>query len=139
MHVTVIRDTASRAERELPQPHLHFPRFSPDGRSLAGMLHDGQVTICPVNGGVCSALAKAYALSPVCWSNDMRRVYFLRQGTGSIHQLWSVGVDGAGEHKHFDMGRFRGIDVFFDVSSRGEVVWAPMTPGRQELWTANLR
>jgi hypothetical protein len=69
----------------------------------------------------------------------MTRVYFLRQASGAIHQLWSVGVDGAGERKHFDLGRFRAIDVFFDVSSRGEVVWAPMIPGRQELWTASLR
>jgi eukaryotic-like serine/threonine-protein kinase len=138
-HVTVIRDSASSTERELPQPHLHFPRFSPDGRSLAGMLHDGQVTVCPVSGGMCSALAKAYRLSPVCWSSDMRRVYFLRQGPGAIHEVWSVGVDGAGEQKHFGLGRFRGIDVFFDLSSLGEVVWAPMTPGRQELWTAKLR
>jgi hypothetical protein len=37
------------------------------------------------------------------------------------------------------MGPFRNIDVAFDVSPRGEVVWGEYIEGRHELWQATLR
>jgi hypothetical protein len=37
------------------------------------------------------------------------------------------------------MGPFRGIDVNFDVSRTGEIVWNEYLEGRHELWQATLR
>ena len=49
----VIRDVKTGQEHELPQPHKHFCRFSPDGRWIAGSEHDGSVVVCPADGGAC--------------------------------------------------------------------------------------
>ena len=37
------------------------------------------------------------------------------------------------------MGPYRAIDVTFDVSRDGEIVWSEYIEGRQELWQASLR
>jgi hypothetical protein len=61
----------------------------------------------------------------------------MRGAAGDASQeLWSIRVDGTEERKHHDLGTFRPIDRFFDVSARDEVVWAPSSQGRRELWIA---
>lgn len=48
--------------------------------------------------------------------------------------------DGANQRKVFDrMGPYRPIDVTFDVSPNGEIVWGEHIEGRYELWHALLR
>jgi hypothetical protein len=37
------------------------------------------------------------------------------------------------------MGPYRAIDVTFDVSPNGEIVWSEYIEGRYELWQAILR
>jgi hypothetical protein len=59
--------------------------------------------------------------------------------TGSDQEVWSVALDGRDERKERDIGSLRAIDRFFDLSITGEIVFAPVTEGRRELWTAKLR
>ena len=48
--------------------------------------------------------------------------------------------DGGDQRKLFDrMGPYRSIDVAFDVSRNGEIVWSEYMEGRPELWQAILR
>jgi hypothetical protein len=71
----------------------------------------------------------------------------LRQGFGgaafanpALNELWSMPPDGGEERKLFDrMGPYRAIDVTFDVSPNGEIVWSEYIEGRYELWQAILR
>ena len=50
-----------------------------------------------------------------------------------------MALDGRDERKERDIGSHRPIDRFFDLSITGEIVFAPVTEGRRELWTARLR
>ena len=38
-----------------------------------------------------------------------------------------------------NLGVFRSIDRFFDVSSKGVAVWTPFIAGQQQMWTATLK
>jgi eukaryotic-like serine/threonine-protein kinase len=137
----VVRDVRTGQEHELPQPHKHLCRFSPDGRWIAGSEHDGSVVVCPPDGGACRTVAKATPTSPVAWAGDGARLYFLRapEGRAGRRDLWSAGVDGSGERLEGTLGRFRLIDTFFDVSADGHVVWSPFQQGRRELWAAEIK
>ena len=80
------------------------------------------------------------AVGSVNWSPDDTRLYFLRgPATGSDQEVWSVALDGRDERKERDIGSLRAINRFFDLSITGEIVFAPVTEGRRELWTARLR
>ena len=138
---TIIREIASGRERDLPQPHLHQPRFSPDGRSILGSAHDGSVVICDLDANTCRAAAvKANSAGPVAWSGDGKRVFFMRGSAPSAPQeLWSIGLDGSSERKERDLGRFRAIDRFFDVSVRDDVVWTRWVAERPEIWVGQIR
>jgi hypothetical protein len=37
------------------------------------------------------------------------------------------------------MGPYHRIDVIFDVSRQGEIIWSAFVEGRHELWQATLR
>lgn len=136
---TLIRDLATGQERALT-PHLHYARFSRDGNWIAGTRHDSRVVVCSVGDLRCQPVGTTDWLSTVAWSGDDSRVYFLRGATRTATQeLWSVGVVSRDERKHAEIGPFRGIDRYFDVSPAGEIVWAPFTAGRSELWAAMIR
>lgn len=64
-------------------------------------------------------------------------MYFLRAAaTGGTQELWSIRIDGSDEHWVADLGRFRAIDRYFDISQEGVVTWAPFHPGWPQVWTA---
>lgn len=68
------------------------------------------------------------------------RIYFLRPAlNGGVQQLWTIAVDGTDERLVADLGAFRPIDVFFDVSRAGLIAWAPLKAGQPELWTATIK
>ncbi|MGH9384266.1 MAG: protein kinase domain-containing protein [Vicinamibacterales bacterium] len=135
---TVVYDIASGGEIEFPEPPLNFPRFSHDGRHISGWFRDGSVGFCKADGNDCRTVSRG--ASPVVWSSDDARLYFLRgSATGSDQEVWSVALDGQGERKERNIGTVRAIDRFFDLSVKGEIVSAPVTEGRRELWTAKLR
>ena len=86
------------------------------------------------------AVAETDWTTTVAWSGDDSYVYFLRGADRtSLQQVWSVNVKNGDERRHGEIGPFRGIDRFFDVSPSGEIVWAPYRSGRSELWTAAIR
>lgn len=137
---TVVHEIADARERELQGPYLSIPGFSTDGRWIVGIRRDRSIAICGTETGACRTVLQLDAFSPVQWSGDGSPLYFLRgAGSGLGEALWSVRVDGTDEHKHRDLGVFRTIDRFFDVSVHGDVVWAPTSEGRRELWTAVIR
>lgn len=138
---TIIKEVASGIERELPQPPLHYPRFSRDGQWVAGSRRDG-IAVCPFDGGACRLVVEDLksVTTPVAWSGDGSRIYFMRGASPVAPQeLWSVALDGRGRSKHREIGPFRGIDRFFDVSIDGDITWAPFVEGRRELWSATMK
>jgi Tol biopolymer transport system component len=135
---TVIENLETGKERALALPIIP-PRWSPDGRTITGQTTPGPPTIatCPVDGGACRRLGAGRV--PV-WSPDGSRIYYLRDTTTpGVKELWSIAPDGRDERKLFDrVGPYREIDVTFDVSREGEVVWSEYIEGRPELWQAAL-
>lgn len=137
---TLIRDITTGEERPMPKPHVHSPRFSRDGTRIAGSRHEGDIVVCTIAESVCRPIASVDWLTPVAWSGDDSRVYFLRgAGRTSVQEVWSVGVEAGDERKHAEIGPFRGIDRFFDLSPLDEITWAPFNAGRSELWLASVR
>ena len=110
-----------------------------DGRSVVGETVDGhEVTTCPADGTPCRRLTRGGR--PV-WSPDGTQIYFLRDTeNAALKELWAISRDGQNARKVFDgVGPFRAIDVAFDLSAAGEVVWGEYVEGRPELWQAILR
>jgi serine/threonine protein kinase len=136
---TVIEDLKSGRERELDLPLLPL-RWSADGQYLLGGAVGGArvVWICASGAGPCRRLTDGFF--PV-WSGDGSSIYFLRDTDNArLKELWSIATDGRNARKVFDaMGPFRGIDVNFDVSRTGAIVWNEYLEGRHELWQATLR
>ena len=62
----------------------------------------------------------------------------ITRGTGDSPQQ-TIATDGTDERRLFNLGGFRAIDIFFDVSKRGDVVWAPFHPGERQVWSALVR
>ncbi len=135
---TVIQEAATGQERAWPEPHLHVGDWSADGRAVVGWRHDGKIVICEVADWNCRLLTTGGA-TPV-WPPRTGRIYFIRTGTpAATHELWSIAEDGTDERREMDLGAFRSIDVWFDVSRNGDVAWAPFQGGRHELWSATLK
>src|SRR4029453_13442349 len=115
-------------------------RWSPDGQSLLGQTTPAPfvVAICPVDGTSCRQLAPGRM--PV-WSADASRIYFLRDTAAPpLKELWTMTPDGGDQRRVFDrMGPYRAIDVRFDFSRKGEIIWGGYIEGRHELWQATLR
>ena len=146
-----MEDMRSLQERTLAVA-IQQPRWSPDGRTIvgqttgavAGMIVADQganrpvVAVCPADGGACRLLGLGRV--PV-WSPDGSRIFFQRDTANpAVKTLWSVTADGRDERKVFDrMGPYRMIDVMFDVSRNGEIVWSAFLEGRHELWQASVR
>ena len=136
---TLVEDVASGRQHALALT-LGTPRWSPDGRTIVGHTNTRPAVIatCPATGGDCQRLGEGRV--PV-WSRDGSRIYLLRDTSNpSVKELWSMRPDGGDQRKIFDrMGGFRAIDVSFDVSPTGEIVWSDYVEGRHELWQAILR
>jgi hypothetical protein len=135
---TDVREVATGAERELPPPHMHNPRFSHDGRWIAGWRHDNTIGICDVGGAACRAVGQA--TGGVAWSADDSRVYVLQTAPANTEQeVWSMAVTGGSERTEPTLGTYRSHDLFFDLSIDGAIVFAPSFEGRRELWTVTIR
>ncbi len=117
---------------------MHPGGWSRDGRSIVGVRHDGKAWICPADGSACHAVTAG--ASPV-WSGDGRRIFVMRpvNDSSAPQELWSANTDGSDEQMVANLGVFRSIDRFFDVSKNGVVVWTPFTAGRPQLWTATVK
>jgi serine/threonine protein kinase len=135
--MTVVYDVASGRELRLPEPALNGPRFSHDGTYIAGNRSDGTIAICRADGSECRTVSKGQF--PVVWSGDDVRLYCLRTSARGELEVWSMTREGLDERKERVIGQTRFIDRFFDLSVTGEIVSAPVTEGRRELWTAKLR
>jgi Tol biopolymer transport system component/tRNA A-37 threonylcarbamoyl transferase component Bud32 len=137
---TIIRHLATGDERKLQAPRVLFPRFSHDGTRIAGSTDQGHLVVCRLSDLRCAPSAAIDWTTNVAWSGDDSRIYFLRgQDRGSPQQVWSIGVDTGDERRHGEIGPFRGIDRFFDLSPSGEIVWAPFSAGRSEMWAATIK
>jgi hypothetical protein len=67
------------------------------------------------------------------------RLYFVRRAARDTIDLWTIAADGTDERRLFNLGAFRPIDIFFDVSKRGDVVWAPFLQGDRQVWGVMVR
>ena len=139
---TVIHEVATGKERIWPEPHTHIGGWSPDGSSIVGWQHEAKsaasiVTICRVADASCRVVARG---SSPKWAPQGDRLYFSRPApTMGTQDLWTIAIDGTGERRVADLGAFRPIDVFFDVSRHGLVAWAPLRAGDHQLWTAMVK
>jgi Tol biopolymer transport system component len=136
-----IRDRATGVERALAEPIL-WPRWSPDGKLLAGRGRSRELTLCRASDGACRGLG-VDGTEPR-WSADGKQVYFVRyagyQGSRDPRAmpLWRIDADGSRPTHVADLEGPSAESFFYDVSARGEVAWASFVPGRQELWMAEL-
>lgn len=137
---TVIHEVATGQDRVWPEPHTHVGGWSPDGSAIVGLQHgphnEWLVTVCSVADASCRRLTEGRAPR---WSAADGRLYFLRPAVGGTADLWTVASDGSDERRVFSLGTFRAIDAFFDVSPRGDVVWAPFRAGERQVWSATMR
>jgi serine/threonine protein kinase/Tol biopolymer transport system component len=135
---TVVEETASGKARTLGLPLLPFS-WSPDARMIVGSTTTDPRVIetCPADGSSCRKLALGH--TPV-WSPDGSHIYFLRDTTNSsVRELWVMTPDGSDQRKLFDrMGPFLPIDVAYDISRTGDILWSAYIEGRHELWQAEL-
>lgn len=137
---TMLRDLATGGERAFTLP-LRFARWSHDGKFIAGTKikepwSESEITVCPVDGGLCRALTRGYY--PL-WSSDGTIIYFYKVGSmRDGEELWAISADGVGERKIVDLRPLHPIGEFFDVSSTGQVVWVQYRVGKNELWLLDL-
>jgi serine/threonine protein kinase len=136
---TVIHDVTTGQDRVWAEPHTHVTGWTPDGLSIVGWQHAGPATnivICRVADETCRVLTRGTAAKS---SPQGDKVYFTRPAATASYDLWSIAIDGADERKVAELGGFRSIDVFFDVSRTGQIVWARFAEGQPQLWTAAVR
>lgn len=134
---TVLREISTGQEKRLAMP-LNTPRWSPDGRSVAGEQLNGQMAICPTSGASCTALTKG---THPAWDASGLKLYFIRLGhsRSQPQDLWLLEIATRSEKKIASVGPFRPIDITFDVSRSGQLVTAPFREGRSELWLADIK
>jgi Tol biopolymer transport system component len=136
---TIIREIESGKEMVFAIP-LRYPRWSADGKWILGTSRSaskfrgwvGEISICSVETGICRELTK----NSKCprWSADGSRVFFLRSGKAQYEEeLWSISVTGEDE-KQIAKLQMHDISSYYDVSSKGEIVYVRFNPGRHELW-----
>jgi Tol biopolymer transport system component len=135
------RDLETGSETRLPFA-LYEQRFSPDGRWIAGESRDHELVVCEMSGGCRPLTPKAdRGLTALAWSADSTRLMFLRHTSQRVWgELTSIGVAGGAEQSHGLVGPFEhDFQMFMDVSSRNQVVFALCREGPYELWRATLR
>jgi Tol biopolymer transport system component/predicted Ser/Thr protein kinase len=137
---TVLHDLATGQERVWPEPHTHVGNWSPDGSSIVGWQHgpagENRIAVCVVAEASCRQVTAGRMPR---WSWGDGRLYFLRNAQGGTQDLWTIATDGTDERRLFNLGAFRAIDAFFDVSKRDEVVWAPFKAGDRQVWRAEVK
>ena len=138
---TMIRDIATGSERAFTML-LALPRWSPDGKVIAGTNAEAdrtktpEIELCPADGGTCRRLTTGTLAH---WSSSSR-IYFFRDSTVPAgEEIWSVSVAGGDEVKVTDLHPIHPIGPFFDVSPTGQIVWVEYQEGKDELWLAQLQ
>ena len=145
---TLVRDLATGDERQFPTTLL-WPRWSPDGRHVAGEramgdagdARGGALLVCDAEGAGCrqvSRFGKEPRWSKNGWLYFVR--YFGYQGSRDprVSELWRVRPEGGPEEHVADLAGPHPTHFFYDVSPTGEVAWCEFVAGRQELWMAEL-
>ncbi len=138
---TRVRDLASGAEHALADLLLS-PRWSPDGRQVAGLGRGQRVTLCDAEGGPCRHLEPGQ--TPVVWTADGQRLRFRREGPGlddadlRTDQVWELALDGTPARQLATLSPVLRLTPGFDVSADDRLAWIQYRPGRQELWLATL-
>jgi Tol biopolymer transport system component len=136
-----VRDLATGAEHALAEPII-WPRWSPDGTTIAGRSRERELMLCPASGEACKGL-RVEGTEPR-WSGD-GQLYFVRysgyQGSRDSRAVpvFRIGKDGRGLTKIAELEGPSPVNFFYDVSPTGEIAWASFVPGRQELWMADLQ
>jgi Tol biopolymer transport system component len=136
---TRVRDLSTGEEHALAEP-LAWPRWSADGRWIAGTAADGHLSLCPDGAGPCRPLSKQGG--DPRWSQGW--VYFARYsdllGESDVKtiEIRRVRPDGSGEEHVADLRGAHPVHFFYDVSATGAIVWCEYRPSRSELWTAEL-
>ena len=137
---TVIHEVATGQERQWPEPHTHVGGWSPDGMAIVGSQHDTAneywITVCQAVDGSCRRVTQGRMPR---WSSADGRLYFARATATGDTDLWTIAADGTDERRVCALGAFRAIDLFFDVSKLGELVWAPFHAGERQVWSATVR
>lgn len=128
--------------QEITLPVAIFqPQFSRDGRFIAGESRDQEVTVCEI-GAACRAISGRLepGLTALAWSGDGGRVFYLqRTSQEGWGELKSMSVEGRAPRTHGLLGPLGPFVMFFGVSPRDEVVFAPYREGPHELWMLELR
>src|SRR4030095_13298468 len=121
-------ELASGREPTLPFA-MSEPRFSHDGRWIAGESRDGEVLLCGVSSLRCEPLTAKhpFGLISLAWSADGARLFYVRHtSAGLFRDLMPVGVHGGDERTHGTIGPFQHqIQVTMGMSPRDEIVFAP--------------
>lgn len=137
-----LRELDTGRETTLPFA-MYEHRFSRDGRLVTGESRNGALMLCEVSSRRCDALTadQPFGFNSPDWSADGSRLFFLRHTSAGIFgEVMSVGVHGGEPTMHATIGPFQHrIHVNMGVSPHDEVVFAPFSEGRQELWMGTLR
>jgi Tol biopolymer transport system component len=129
---TRIRDIETGKETPFTRALLH-PRWSSDGRFVAGRDSFGNITICPTDGSPCRPLTMGWAPK---WLHGDSRIYFDREGTmRTLLEIWSISRNGRDERKLADLKDFAG---FVDYSPTGQILWVRTRSLSSELWSSTL-
>ena len=135
------RELDTGRETTLPF-EMYEHRFSRDSRWLAGESRGGALMRCEVSSGGCESLTpeQPFGLMSPEWSGEGSRLFFIRHtGAGIFGEVLSVGVQGGEPMSHGTIGPFQHrIQVNMGVSPHDEIIFAPFSEGRQELWMATL-
>lgn len=135
-----IRDIATGKETEFGLP-LRFPRWSHDGKFIAGTLIVGgkqakdEIMICAVDGSLCRRIANG--IHPR-WSADDSKIYYYGPNDHESYPVWVVSTGGGDAKKVTDLYPMSPIDMYFHVSLREEIVWIRLDQRKSELWLTDL-
>lgn len=120
---------------------LEYPRWSRDGTSIVGALHQnqsfpGDIALCPLEGPECQVIARE-ARIPM-FSADETKVYFVR-GLGDSQELFVAPTNGTGEErKLLTMAPLFPLGPFYDISSDGDIIWVRFEQDSSEIWLTDL-
>ncbi|WP_348264641.1 winged helix-turn-helix domain-containing protein [Telmatobacter sp. DSM 110680] len=107
-----ILDLASHRETPVPgSAEEHSPRWSPDGRFIAGISSDGDLAVFDIKAQRWSMLDKGKGVAFPAWSRDSQFIFFLRDW-GDLPGVYRVRVSGADAERVVDLKGFRSTGVF---------------------------
>ncbi len=128
---TLIRNLITGDEKALPRA-LDDPRWSRDGRWIAGYDAQNEIYVCGAHDGTCYKVTAG--INPV-WSADDAQLFFQRKGIlEDGAELWSTDLTGKDQEKIFDLRPMLPIELFYDVSVKNDIVWVQFQPGNGQLW-----